>query len=220
MEISTVLFDLDGTITDSGSGIINSVKYALKKAGRKIPPEDELRKFIGPPLQEQFMKCCGIEEKEAAEMVALYREYYQEEGIFDNRVYDGVMEMLKTLKEAGLKIVMATSKPEKFAKMIAEHFGFAKYFDLIGGACMDGARTKKQEVIQYVLEQCKEKDREKIRMVGDRCYDIEGANREGIRAIGVLYGYGSKEELEEAGADGIAETPEEVKRKNIKKKKT
>ena len=212
MEISTVLFDLDGTITDSGSGIINSVKYALKKAGRKIPPEDELRKFIGPPLQEQFMTCCGIEEKEAAEMVALYREYYQEEGIFDNRVYDGVMEMLKTLKEAGLKIVMATSKPEKFAKMIAEHFGFAKYFDLIGGACMDGARTKKQEVIQYVLEQCKEKDREKIRMVGDRCYDIEGANREGIRAIGVLYGYGSKEELEEAGADGLAETPEEVVR--------
>ena len=129
MEISTVLFDLDGTITDSGSGIINSVKYALKKAGRKIPPEDELRKFIGPPLQEQFMKCCGIEEKEAAEMVVLYREYYQEEGIFDNRVYDGVMEMLKTLKEAGLTIVMATSKPEKFAKMIAEHFGFAKYSD-------------------------------------------------------------------------------------------
>ena len=212
MEISTVLFDLDGTITDSGSGIINSVKYALKKAGRKIPPEDELRKFIGPPLQEQFMKCCGIEEKEAAEMVALYREYYQEEGIFDNRVYDGVMEMLKTLKEAGLKIVMATSKPEKFAKMIAEHFGFAKYFDLIGGACMDGARTKKQEVIQYVLEQCKEKDREKIRMVVYRCYYIEGANREGTRAIGVLYGYGSKEELEEAGADGLAETPEEVVR--------
>lgn len=161
MEISTVLFDLDGTITDSGSGIINSVKYALKKAGRKIPPEDELRKFIGPPLQEQFMKCCGIEEKEAAEMVVLYREYYQEEGIFDNRVYDGVMEMLKTLKEAGLTIVMATSKPEKFAKMIAEHFGFAKYFDLIGGACMDGARTKKQEVIQYVLGQCEEKDLEK-----------------------------------------------------------
>ena len=210
--MKAILFDLDGTITDSGSGIINSVKYALKKAGRKIPPEDELRKFIGPPLQEQFMKCCGIEEKEAAEMVALYREYYQEEGIFDNRVYDGVMEMLKTLKEAGLKIVMATSKPEKFAKMIAEHFGFAKYFDLIGGACMDGARTKKQEVIQYVLEQCKEKDREKIRMVGDRCYDMEGANREGIRAIGVLYGYGSKEELEEAGADGLAETPEEVVR--------
>ena len=152
------------------------------------------------------------EEKEAAEMVGLYREYYQEKGIFDNWVYEGVMEMLKTLKEAGLTIVMATSKPEKFAKMIAEHFGFAKYFDLIGGACMNGARTKKQEVIQYVLGQCEEKDLEKIRMVGDRCYDIEGANREGIRAIGVLYGYGSKEELEEAGADGLAETPEEVVR--------
>ena len=100
MEISTVLFDLDGTLTDSGSGIINSVKYALKKAGREIPPEDELRKFIGPPLQEQFMKCCEIEEKEAAEMVGLYREYYQEKGIFDNWVYEGVMEMLKTLKES------------------------------------------------------------------------------------------------------------------------
>lgn len=128
MEISTVLFDLDGTLTDSGSGIINSVKYALKKAGREIPPEDELRKFIGPPLQEQFMKCCEIEEKEAAEMVGLYREYYQEKGIFDNWVYEGVMEMLKTLKEAGLTIVMATSKPEKFAKMIGRTFWICEVF--------------------------------------------------------------------------------------------
>lgn len=122
------------------------------------------------------------------------------------------MEMLKTLKEAGLTIVMATSKPEKFAKMIAEHFGFAKYFDLIGGACMNGARTKKQEVIQYVPGTVRRKRPGKNQKVGDRCYDIEGANREGIRAIGVLYGYGSKEELEEAGADGLAETPEEVVR--------
>ena len=141
MEISTVLFDLDGTLTDSGSGIINSVKYALKKAGREIPPEDELRKFIGPPLQEQFMKCCEIEEKEAAEMVGLYREYYQEKGIFDNWVYEGVMEMLKTLKEAGLTIVMATSKPEKFAKMIAgmnnpDNAGIHQLFGLVDGANM------------------------------------------------------------------------------------
>ena len=145
-------------------------------------------------------------------MVVLYREYYQEEGIFDNRVYDGVMEMLEDFERSRTDDCNGNVKSLKNLKMIAEHFGFAKYFDLIGGACMDGARTKKQEVIQYVREQCKEKDREKIRMVGDRCYDIEGANREGIRAIGVLYGYGSKEELEEAGADGLAETPEEVVR--------
>ena len=117
-----------------------------------------------------------------------------------------------TLYSGDPKRIQHFMKVYAFAKMIAEHFGFAKYFDLIGGACMNGARTKKQEVIQYVLGQCEEKDLEKIRMVGDRCYDIEGANREGIRAIGVLYGYGSKEELEEAGADGLAETPEEVVR--------
>lgn len=212
MEISTVLFDLDGTLTDSGSGIINSVKYALKKAGREIPPEDELRKFIGPPLQEQFMKCCEIEEKEAAEMVGLYREYYQEKGIFDNWVYEGVMEMLKTLKEAGLTIVMATSKPEKFAKMIAEHFGFAKYFDLIGGAWHEWSKNKKAGSDPICPGTVRRKRPGKNQNGRRRCYDIEGANREGIRAIGVLYGYGSKEELEEAGADGLAETPEEVVR--------
>ena len=210
MKITTVLFDLDGTLTDSGPGIMNSVKYALEKAGEPVPKTDELRKFIGPPLKGQFMEHCGISEERAAERVTLYREYFTVTGIFENSVYDGVEEMLKTLKEAGIKIAMATSKPEKFAKIIADHFGLAKYFDVIGGACMDETRTEKQDVIHYVLEQCEEKELDKIVMVGDRSYDILGGHAEGLKVIGVLYGYGDLKELSQAGADALATTPQEV----------
>ena len=149
-------------------------------------------------------------EEKAAEMVTLYREYFTVTGIFENSVYDGVEEMLKTLKQAGIKIAMATSKPEKFAKIIADHFGLAQYFDVIGGACMDETRTEKQDVIHYVLEQCEEKELDKIVMVGDRSYDILGGHAEGLKVIGVLYGYGDLKELSEAGADALATTPQEV----------
>ena len=189
MRISTVLFDLDGTLTDSGPGIMNSVKYALEKVGEPTPDVDELRKFIGPPLKGQFMEHCGIDEEKAAEMVTLYREYFTVTGIFENSVYDGVEEMLKTLKQTGIKIAMATSKPEKFAKIIADHFGLAQYFDVIGG---------------------EEKELDKIVMVGDRSYDILGGHAEGLKVIGVLYGYGDLKELSEAGADALATTPQEV----------
>ena len=210
MKITTVLFDLDGTLTDSGPGIMNSVKYALEKVGEPTPDVDELRKFIGPPLKGQFMEHCGIDEEKAAEMVTLYREYFTVTGIFENSVYDGVEEMLKTLKEAGIKIAMATSKPEKFAKIIADHFGLAKYFDVIGGACMDETRTEKQDVIHYVLEQCEEKELDKIVMVGDRENDMNGAKQNHMESVGVLYGYGSREELENSGASHIAKTVEEL----------
>ena len=143
-------------------------------------------------------------------MVTLYREYLTVTGIFENSVYDGVEEMLKTLKQAGIKIAMATSKPEKFAKIIADHFGLAQYFDVIGGACMDETRTEKQDVIRYVLEQCEEKELDKIVMVGDRSYDILGGHAEGLKVIGVLYGYGDLKELSEAGADALATIPQEV----------
>ena len=202
MKTTTVLFDLDGTLTDSGPGIMNSVKYALEKVGEPIPDVDELRKFIGPPLKGQFMEHCGIDEEKAAEMVTLYREYFTVTGIFENSVYDGVEEMLKTLKQAGIKIAMATSKPEKFAKIIADHFGLVQYFDV--------TRTEKQDVIRYVLEQCEEKELDKIVMVGDRSYDILGGHAEGLKVIGVLYGYGDLKELSEAGADALATTPQEV----------
>lgn len=210
MKYHTVLFDLDGTITDSGPGIMNCVRYALQKAGMPEADEAELRAFIGPPLHEQFRDFCGITDDQAEEMVRLYRERYSGTGIFENRVYDGVIPMLEQLKGAGIRILLATSKPEKFAKIIADHFGFAEYFDFIGGANMDGTRTDKQEVIEYVLESCGVSERTDLIMVGDRRYDVEGAKKAGLASMGVLYGYGSREEIEAAGPDLIAETPADV----------
>lgn len=212
MKYTTAVFDLDGTITDSCPGILNSIRYALKKRGISEPEEGVLRSFIGPPLQQQFQRVFHLSEEEGAAMVSIYREYYGEKGIFENRVYDGVPEMLRQLKAAGIKVLMATSKPEKYAGQIAEHFGFDQYFDFIGGACMDGTRTVKHEVIEYVLETCgiSEADRKNTVMIGDRRHDIEGAKQSGLHSLGVLYGYGSREELEHVGAEAIAETPADV----------
>ena len=209
MNYKTAIFDLDGTITDSGPGIMNAIRYAVKKRGLPDVPEEVLRSFIGPPLKEQFRSVFGLSDDEGTIMVATYREYYGEKGIFENRVYDGAPEVLQMLQEAGVRILMATSKPEKYAKQIAEHFGFDKYFDFIGGACMDGRRTDKHDVIEYVIDSCKV-CRENTVMIGDRRHDMIGASKAGIRSIGVLYGYGSREELEEAGAERIAVTPGDI----------
>lgn len=212
MKYKIAIFDLDGTITDSGSGIINSIRYALEKYGLPVPEEKVLRTFIGPPLKEQFQAVCGLNEEESARMVDAYREYYTEKGIFENSVYSGVPEMLERLKESGARILMATAKPEKFARRIAEHFDFAKYFEFIGGACMDGRRTDKYEVIEYVIDQCgiSEEERKRAIMIGDRSHDMIGAGKAGLHSLGILYGYGDRGELEAADAEMIAETPEEV----------
>lgn len=214
MKYTTALFDLDGTITDSCPGILTSIRYALKKQGLDEPPEEVLRSFIGPPLKQQFQTVFNLSDEEGDSMVAAYREYYGEKGIFENSVYCGVEETLKSLRDAGVKVLMATSKPEKYARRIADYFGFDKYFDFIGGACMDGSRTVKHEVIQYVLDMCGISGEEKERavMIGDRRHDIEGAKLCGLHSIGVLYGYGSREELEKAGAQEIAQTPADVVR--------
>ena len=209
MNYKTAIFDLDGTITDSGPGIMNAIRYAVKKRGLPDVPEEVLRSFIGPPLKEQFRSVFGLSDDEGTIMVATYREYYGEKGIFENRVYDGVPEVFQKLQEAGVRILMATSKPEKYAKQIAEHFGFDKYFYFIGGACMDRRRTDKHDVIEYVIDSCKV-CRENTVMIGDRRHDMIGASKAGIRSIGVLYGYGSREELERAGADMIAVTPDDI----------
>ena len=209
MNYKTAIFDLDGTITDSGPGIMNAIRYAVKKRGLPDVPEEVLRSFIGPPLKEQFRSVFGLSDEEGTIMVATYREYYGEKGIFENRVYDGVPEVFQKLQEAGVRILMATSKPEKYAKQIAEHFGFAKYFDFIGGACMDGRRTDKHDVIEYVIDSCKV-CRENTVMIGDRRHDMIGASKAGIRSIGALYGYGSRDELEKVGADMIAVTPDDI----------
>lgn len=212
MKSTTAIFDLDGTITDSCPGILNAIRYALKKREIDEPSEEVLRSFIGPPLQQQFQTVFGLSEEEGAAMVSTYREYYGVKGIFENRVYDGVPEMLEKLRAAGVRVLMATSKPEKYAKRIAEHFGFGRYFDFIGGACMDGTRTDKHEVIEYVLSSCgiSEDERNSTVMIGDRSHDILGAEKSGLHSIGVLYGYGSIEELKEAGAEVTALHPSDI----------
>lgn len=202
---NVVLFDLDGTITDSGSGITNSVVYALKKWNIEVADKAELYPFIGPPLQESFERFFHFSEEEAKKAVEYYREYYRDKGIFENEVYAGVEELLKKIKESGRKIILATSKPKVFAVRILEHFHLAQYFDFVSGASMDGVRCEKIDVIQHALKECGVKELEKVVMVGDRKHDILGAKAAGIDSIGVLFGFGDYEELCNAGATYIVE---------------
>lgn len=206
---NTVLFDLDGTLTNPGRGITNSVAYALKKYGIEVNDRKELYKFIGPPLLDSFMKYYGFSEEEAETAIAYYREYFRDTGIFENEVYDGIPELLEEIRNSGRKIILATSKPEEFAKRILVHFGLDKYFDFAAGATMDSSRNKKGDVIAYALKEsgCSS---ENAVMVGDRLHDILGAKENGLDSIGVLFGYGSREELENAGADYIAETVKDI----------
>lgn len=205
-----VLFDLDGTLTDPAIGITNSVMHALKKYGISVENRAELYKFIGPPLHESFEKFYGFSRDEALQAVEYYREYYRDKGIYENVVYDGVEEMLKILFEKGKKIILATSKPEIFAREILRYFNLEKYFYYSAGANLDGSRTDKAEVIEYALREGGVNDKSSVVMVGDREHDIIGANKNGLDSIGVLFGFGSREELESAGATYIAETVEDI----------
>lgn len=201
-----ILFDLDGTLTDPGVGITSSVAYALESYGIKVEDKTKLNCFIGPPLHESFMKFYNMSTLLAFDAITKYREYYNDRGIFENQVYCGIPGLLAKLKASGKTVIMATSKPECFAKRIAEHFGIDKYFDCITGSELDGRRVDKAEVIECALERMKITDRSTCVMVGDRRHDIIGAEKTGLSSIGVLYGYGSLEELEECGADRIADT--------------
>ena len=205
-----ILFDLDGTLTDPGEGITNSVAYALEKCGVPAPDRSSLYRFIGPPLLDSFKGFYGFSEEKARKAVAYYREYFQEKGMWENQVYDGVEEMLKTLRDAGKRLLVATSKPELFARQILTHFGLAQYFEYIAGATMDETRNAKDAVIAYALESCHVTDLSRAVMVGDREYDVLGAKKVGLPAIGVLFGYGSREERRAAGAAALAERVEEI----------
>lgn len=205
-----ILFDLDGTLTDPGVGITNSVAYALKKYGITVEDKKELYKFIGPPLKTSFQEFYGFSEDDSALAVEYYREYFKEKGIYENRVYDGIRELLSSLKSDGRTLILATSKPEQFALRILEHFDIKHFFCLVAGATMDGLRSEKADVIRYALEQSNVEDVSSTVMIGDRKHDVIGAFANGIDAIGVLFGYGSKKELEEAGAKYIAKNPDDI----------
>lgn len=205
MEYEYILFDLDGTLTDSGIGITNSVMYALQKYGIEVSDRSELYKFVGPPLEDSFQTYYEFSKEEAKTAVEYYREYFREKGIFENLVYDGLEDLLKELKGNNKKLIVATSKAQVFAKQILEHFDIAKYFTYIAGSNLDGTRVKKAEVIKHALESCNVMDLSKAVMIGDREHDIIGAKEVGINSIGVLYGYGDRDELEKAGADFIVD---------------
>ena len=207
-----ILFDLDGTITDSGEGVTNSVMYALGKYGIETENRAELYSFIGPPLMDSFMKIYNFEYEKAVEAVAYYREYYQDKGIWENSVYEGISPLLKELKALGKRVLVATSKPEIFAKRILEKHDIAKYFEFIAGATMDETRSQKDEVIRYALESCNITDMSEVIMVGDTKFDVIGANKFGMDSAGVLFGYGTKEEMEKEGATYICETADELRR--------
>lgn len=205
-----VLFDLDGTLTDPGAGITNSVAYALNKYGIQVKDRTQLYKFIGPPLQDSFEMFYGFSKEDAKKAVGYYREYYHDKGIYENKLYGGTARMLGRLYDSGKTLLVATSKPEEFAVRILEYFDIRKYFAYAAGSNMDGTRVKKDEVIAYALDAGGISDRAAAVMAGDREYDILGAKTAGIDSIGVLFGYGSRKELETAGATYLAESVEDV----------
>ena len=198
-----LLFDLDGTLTDPMQGITRSVQYALRHFGIEVTDLSTLCPFIGPPLKDSFREFYGMDDARAEEAIALTREYFAPKGIFENELYAGIPQLLEALRQGGARIAMATSKPAPFARRIAEHFAIDRYFDLIEGSTLDGTRTTKSEVLRLAIEGLGVTDPAQAVMVGDRRFDIEGAAATGIESIGVLYGYGSREELEQAGATHI-----------------
>ena len=200
------LFDLDGTLTDPKEGITKSVQYALRHFDIEVENLDELCCFIGPPLKDSFMEYYGFDEEQARKAIDIYREYFSGKGLYENKAYEGVAEVLQSFLTAGKKLYVASSKPEVFVRKILRHFELDSYFLFMGGADMDETRVKKADVIRYVLEECGIRDLDKTVMIGDRKHDVLGAKETGIASVGVLYGYGSRQELKEAGADVLAET--------------
>lgn len=206
-----ILFDLDGTLTDSEEGILNCVKYALEPRGIELPYET-LKKFIGPPLVEAFMEYAGLSREESEETVARYRERYSTIGLFENRVYDGVEEMLEKIHKSGKRVILATAKPLIFAERIMERFDLAKYFHLLMGADLNGKIHDKVDVIGEVLRRENIENIAEAIMIGDRNHDIDGARHYLMESMGVTYGFGDRAELEAAGADYIASNPDEIAR--------
>lgn len=205
-----ILFDLDGTLTDPKVGITKSIDYALKYFGIETENLDSLCKFIGPPLKYTFKDGYGFSEEKANLAISKYREYFCVTGLYENTVYSGIEEVLKNLHNKGKKLMLATSKTTKFAKIILEHFKLIQYFDFVAGSKMDGTRSEKCDVIRYIIEENHISDLSEIIMIGDRKYDILGAKTTGIDSAGVLYGFGDRNELVNAGADYIIEKVEDI----------
>lgn len=201
-----ILFDLDGTLTDSGPGIINAIQYALKGLGMAAEdPAVLAHSFIGPPLTVSFPQVYGFSPERTAEAIALFHEYYDRQGVYENQPYPGIPALLEQLKERGKRMALATSKPLNLAERVLRHFDLRRYFDHVCGGSMDGSRNAKKDVIEDALHAFPVQDRSQAVMVGDRYLDVAGAHANRLACIGILYGgYGTRREMEEARADFIA----------------
>lgn len=210
-----LLFDLDGTLTDPKVGICTCVQYALASFGIEEPDLDKLEPFIGPPLKDSFMKFYQMDEAQAEAAIEKYRERFSDTGIFENKLYAGIPEMIRALNSKGMFMAVASSKPTVYVQRILEHFQIARYFRVVVGSELDGTRSSKDEVVTEALRQLfgdKPVEKDKVYMIGDRCFDVEGAHAIGVEAVGVTYGYGSMEELKEAKADYIVRSVEELQK--------
>lgn len=210
MRYEYMLFDLDGTLSDPGIGITSAVMHALEKYGIYESDRTKLYPFIGPPLLDSFQDFYGFSEEQAKEAIAFYREYYNTQGKFENKVYEGIPQMLKRLQDSGRKLFVATSKVESIAKEVLEHFQLTSYFIDIAGPDMKQHRTQKAEIIERLFKDQGITKRDRVVMVGDRKHDVIAAKANGIHSIGVLYGYGSREELTAAGAEELAVSVQEL----------
>jgi phosphoglycolate phosphatase len=209
IQVKIVLFDLDGTITDSSEGIVNSIKYALSRLGFKEESSEKIRTHIGPALHDTFKNIYGIQDTAGA--VAIYREYYASKGIFENKLYDGILEVLEILKSQNYTIALATGKPTYYSEIILKHFKIDHYFDAVVGSNMDGSRSDKKEIIAEVFAQLKyNPEVHEAIMIGDRFHDVNGAKHHNIPCIGVSYGYSEGNELIEAGAIKVIDHPLEI----------
>lgn len=209
-----LFFDLDGTLTDSSEGIINSIIYALEKMNVDIKDKAILKKFVGPPLMDSYKKYYGFNQEEAELGLKLFREYFSVKGIFENRLFDGIYDLLEQLYNAGVELVLATSKPDVYAEQILEHFGIKKFFTHVSACPMEEADTTKLDIIKGALKMTSVKNKEEILMIGDTFLDVNGAKECGLDSIGVLYGTDGPEELKVATY--IAKDVEELKNILIK----
>lgn len=206
---SIVLFDLDGTLTDSGPGIMASVRFTLGKMGLPVPPRSVLRRFVGPPLFSSFTQLCGMTPEQAKKAIGYFREAYSESGVYNNSVYPGIPETLESLRKAGAMLAVATSKPESMTKVVLKHFDLLKYFDFVSAADESDKCAGKETLILPVLEKAHVAPAQAV-MVGDTKFDTAGAENAGTAFLGVLYGFGTEEEMRREGASVFAHTAKEI----------
>jgi len=204
-----IIFDLDGTLTDPGIGITNSIMYSLNKFGIEAE-RSELYKFIGPPLRESFGLYFGFDKDQAEQAVVYYREYFSVKGMYENEIYPGMSELLTELHHRNRKLYVATSKPQEYSLIILEHFNILQYFNVVSGSNMDGSMSAKSDLIDRIVSHINGDELNETIMIGDRRYDIEGAKYHGIDSAAVLYGYGERSELENAGPTYLVESPEKL----------